>query len=361
MAGKAKAAGEGKPSALEAFLADTNKEFGAGSVMSLNDGAIGDIERISTGSIALDLALSGGQLPGGLPRGRIVEIYGPESCGKTTVSLQAAAVVQRLGGVVAFIDAEYALDADYCRSIGIDTDRLFINQPNSGEQGLQIANRAVRSGAFDLIIVDSVAALVPQAEIDGEIGDSRPGAQARLMSQALRMMVNGFNDQGDRGKKAVCIFINQLREKIGVTFGSPETRPGGKALKFYASVTLDVRRIETLGGHAAAYGNRLKVKVTKNKTAPPFRTAEFDLLFGKGISREGELVDLGVQLGCITKTGAFYRLHPDAPAVQGRDNARDWLIANPAVTDQLEAAVRAALASGASPAPVELVTGNPFS
>jgi recombination protein RecA len=356
---KPKQDGTGEPSSLEAFLKDTNKEFGAGSVMSLNDGAIGDIERISTGSIALDLALSGGELPGGLPRGRIVEIYGPESCGKTTVALQAAAVAQRLGGVVAFIDAEYALDADYCKSIGINTDRLFINQPNSGEQGLQIANRAVRSGAFDLIVVDSVAALVPQAEIDGEIGDSRPGAQARLMSQALRMMVNGFSDQGDRGKKAVCIFINQLREKIGVQFGSPETRPGGKALKFYASVCLDVRRIETLGGHAAAYGNRLKVKVTKNKTAPPFRTAEFDLLFGRGISHEGELVDLGVQQGVLRKSGAFYQFGEGA--VQGKANACAWLIANPAAADQLESQIRASLAAGtAIPAELEAV-GSPFS
>jgi recombination protein RecA len=341
---------------LKAFLDQANKEFGQGSIMSLGDGAIRDIERITTGSIAFDQALGGG-----LPRGRIVEIFGPESCGKTTIALQAIEREQHAGGLVAYIDAEHALDPDYCRSIGIDTDHLYISQPDTGEQALGILDLAVHSGVFDIIVIDSVAALVPKAEIDGEMGDSHMGLQARLMSQAMRKIAGGFAAGGPSGKPAVAIFINQLREKIGVVFGNPEVTSGGKALKYYASVRIDVRAIERLkNGSSEAHGNKLRVKVVKNKVAPPFRTAEFDLLFGKGISREGELVDLGTQLNILAKNGTFYKFVEDAPAVQGRDNARDWLVANPAVADQLEAAVRDALAAGSAPVVVPEPAGNPF-
>jgi recombination protein RecA len=354
MAGKTKQDGAEVADPLAAFMAKVNKEHGEGSMLTLNDSAI-EVERITTGSIGLDDALGGG-----LPRGRIVEIYGPESCGKTTVALQAAYRVQQAGGRVFFVDAEYALDPDLCRGIGIDTDQLYFLQPDTGEQGLNVTQDAIECGLFDLIIVDSVAALVPKAEIQGEIGDSFVGLQARLMSQAMRKLVGAFPGPGEPGRRAVVIFINQLRMKIGVQFGSPEDTPGGKALKYYSSVRLDVRRIETLGGHAAAYGNKLRIKVTKNKVAPPFKTAEVDLLFGRGISREGELVDLGVERGVIRKSGSWY-IYGDLQIGQGKANAVDWLAANPDIAGEIDVQIRALLASSApAPVPVVAEVGNPF-
>src|SRR5687767_1275748 len=274
--------------ALDMALAQIDKQFGKGSVMRLGDSPEVAMKVIPTGSIALDIALG----IGGLPRGRVVEIYGPESSGKTTVALHAVANAQRAGGVAAFIDAEHALDPDYARKLGVDTDALLISQPDSGEQALEIADMLIRSGALDIIVIDSVAALVPRAEIDGEMGDSHVGLQARLMSQALRKMTGAINGSG-----TTAVFINQLREKIGVMFGSPETTTGGKALKFYASVRLDVRRIETLKDGTDMVGNRTRIKVVKNKLAPPFKQAEFDIMYGQGISREGSLIDVGVETG----------------------------------------------------------------
>jgi recombination protein RecA len=293
---------------------------------------------IPTGSIALDVALG----IGGLPRGRVVEIYGPESSGKTTVALHAIASAQRMGGIAAFIDAEHALDPDYARALGVDTDALLVSQPDTGEQALEIADMLVRSGALDIIVIDSVAALVPRAEIEGEMGDSHVGLQARLMSQALRKITGALNNSN-----TTAIFINQLREKIGVMFGSPETTSGGRALKFYASVRLDVRRIETLKDSNEAVGNRTRVKVVKNKVASPFKQAEFDIMYGKGISREGSLIDVGVEQGIIRKSGAWYTYEGDQLG-QGKENSRNFLKENPDVATAIEKRILEKLGVGQS-------------
>ena len=312
--------------ALDAALAGIEKQFGKGSIMRLGEETRAALGIIPTGAIALDVALG----IGGLPRGRVVEIYGPESSGKTTVALHAVANAQAAGGIVAFIDAEHALDPDYAKALGVDTDALLVSQPDSGEQALEIADMLVRSGALDLIVIDSVAALVPRAEIEGEMGDSHVGLQARLMSQALRKMTGALNNSG-----TTMIFINQLREKIGVMFGSPETTTGGKALKFYASVRLDVRRIETLKDGQDMVGNRTRIKVVKNKVAPPFKQAEFDIMYGKGISREGGLIDVGVEAGLVRKAGAWYTYEGDQLG-QGKENARAFLTDNPDLANELE-------------------------
>ena len=314
-------AGGDRDKALDAALANIERQFGKGSVMRLGDETRAPLEVIPTGAIALDVALG----LGGLPRGRVVEIYGPESSGKTTVALHAVASAQRAGGIVAFIDAEHALDPEYAKALGVDTDALLVSQPDSGEQALEIADMLIRSGALDLIVIDSVAALVPRAEIEGEMGDSHVGLQARLMSQALRKMTGALNNSG-----TTAIFINQLREKIGVMFGSPETTPGGRALKFYASVRLDIRRIEAIKDGLEVVGNRTRVKVVKNKCAPPFRQAEFDIMYGRGISREGSVVDLGVDLGIVKKAGAWYTYEGEQLG-QGRENAKKFLVDNPEV------------------------------
>jgi len=312
--------------ALDAALLGIEKQFGKGSVMRLGEETRAPLEVIPTGSIALDVALG----LGGLPRGRVVEIYGPESSGKTTVALHAVASAQARGGIVAFIDAEHALDPEYAKALGVDTDALLVSQPDSGEQALEIADMLIRSGALDLIVIDSVAALVPRAEIEGEMGDSHVGLQARLMSQALRKMTGALNNS-----KTTAIFINQLREKIGVMFGSPETTTGGRALKFYSSVRLDVRRIETLKDGTDMVGNRTRVKVVKNKVAPPFKQAEFDIMYGKGISREGGLIDVGVEAGLVRKAGAWYTYDGDQLG-QGKENSRKFLKDNPDLANELE-------------------------
>jgi recombination protein RecA len=319
-------AGADREKALDAALAQVEKQFGKGSVMRLGDETRAPLEVIPTGSIALDVALG----LGGLPRGRVVEIYGPESSGKTTVALHAVASAQAAGGIVAFIDAEHALDPDYAKALGVDTDALLVSQPDSGEQALEIADMLIRSGALSLIVIDSVAALVPRAEIEGEMGDSHVGLQARLMSQALRKMTGALNNSN-----TTAIFINQLREKIGVMFGSPETTTGGRALKFYSSVRLDVRRIETLKDGTDMVGNRTRVKVVKNKVAPPFKQAEFDIMYGKGISREGGLIDVGVEAGIIRKAGAWYTYEGDQLG-QGKENSRNFLKDNPDLANEIE-------------------------
>ncbi|WP_460799047.1 recombinase RecA [Nocardioides pacificus] len=311
---------------LDAALAGIEKQFGKGSIMRLGEETRAALGVIPTGAIALDVALG----IGGLPRGRVVEIYGPESSGKTTVALHAVANAQAAGGIVAFIDAEHALDPEYAKALGVDTDALLVSQPDSGEQALEIADMLIRSGALDLIVVDSVAALVPRAEIEGEMGDSHVGLQARLMSQALRKMTGALNSSG-----TTMIFINQLREKIGVMFGSPETTTGGKALKFYASVRLDVRRIETLKDGTEMVGNRTRIKIVKNKVAPPFKQAEFDIMYGKGISREGGLIDVGVDAGLVRKAGAWYTYEGDQLG-QGKENSRKFLRDNPDLANELE-------------------------
>jgi recombination protein RecA len=323
--------------ALDTALAQIDRQFGKGSVMRLGDDVRAPIEVIPTGSIALDIALG----IGGLPRGRVVEIYGPESSGKTTVALHAIANAQRAGGIAAFIDAEHALDPTYAQKLGVDTDALLVSQPDTGEQALEIADMLIRSNALDIIVIDSVAALVPRAEIEGEMGDSHVGLQARLMSQALRKLTGALNTS-----KTTAVFINQLREKIGVMFGSPETTSGGKALKFYASVRLDVRRIETLKDGQEAVGNRVRVKVVKNKVSPPFRQAEMDLMFGSGISREGGLIDVGVEEGFVRKSGAWYTYEGDQLG-QGKENARAFLRDNPDLTDELEKKIKEKLGIGA--------------
>src|SRR5882724_4086051 len=336
--------------ALEMALAQIDKNFGKGSVMRLGDENRPAIAVIPTGSIALDVALG----VGGLPRGRVVEIYGPESSGKTTVALHAVANAQRAGGIAAFIDAEHALDPDYAKVLGVDTDALLVSQPDTGEQALEIADMLIRSGALDIIVIDSVAALVPRAEIEGEMGDSHVGLQARLMSQALRKMTGALSNTG-----TTMIFINQLREKIGVMFGSPETTTGGKALKFYASIRLDVRRIETLKDGGEPVGNRTRVKVVKNKCAPPFKQSEFDILYGQGISREGALIDMGVEQGILRKSGAWYTYEGDQLG-QGKENARKFLQENPDVANDIEKRILDKMGLGATldaetpaPAPVE--------
>ncbi|MFL6238116.1 MAG: recombinase RecA [Actinomycetes bacterium] len=323
--------------ALDTALAQIRKNHGEGAIMRLGDDARAPVEVIPTGAIGLDVALG----IGGLPRGRVVEIYGPESSGKTTVALHAVANAQRGGGIAAFIDAEHALDPDYARALGVDTDALLVSQPDTGEQALEIADMLIRSGALDIIVIDSVAALVPRAEIEGEMGDSHVGLQARLMSQALRKITGALS-----ASKTTAIFINQLREKIGVMFGSPETTTGGRALKFYASVRLDVRRIETLKDGTEAVGNRTRVKVVKNKMASPFKMAEFDILYGQGISREGSLIDMGVDNGIVRKAGAWYTYEGDQLG-QGKENARAFLRDNPDLADEIEKKIKEKLGIGA--------------
>jgi recombination protein RecA len=322
--------------AVDAAILQIEKQFGRGSIMRLGDsGAKMQVETIPTGSIALDLALG----VGGVPRGRITEIYGPESSGKTTLCYHVAANAQRAGGVVAFIDAEHALDPGYARNLGVDVDELLVSQPDTGEQALEIAETLIRSGGVDVVIVDSVAALVPRAEIEGEMGDSFVGLQARLMSQALRKLTGSIN----RTRTAL-VFTNQLREKIGVMFGNPETTPGGRALKFYASVRMDIRRIETLKNGTDAVGSRTRVKVVKNKVASPFRIAEFDILYNEGISREGGLLDVGIAAGVLSKTGAWFN-YRDTRLGQGRENAREFLRANPEIGHKIEDEIRGRVAS----------------
>ena len=323
--------------ALESALAQIDRQFGKGTVMRLGSDERAPVEVIPTGSIALDVALG----IGGLPRGRIIEIYGPESSGKTTLTLHAIANAQRAGGIAAFIDAEHALDPEYAKKLGVDIDALLVSQPDTGEQALEIADMLIRSGAIDLVVIDSVAALVPRAEIEGEMGDSHVGLQARLMSQALRKITGALNASG-----TTAIFINQLREKIGVFFGSPETTTGGKALKFYASVRMDIRRIETLKEGTDAVGNRTRVKVVKNKMAPPFKQAEFDILYGVGISREGSLIDLGVEHGFIRKSGAWFTYEGDQLG-QGKENARKFLRDNPDLANELDKKIKEKLGIGA--------------
>lgn len=323
-----------KAKALQAALAQIEKQFGKGTIMRLGEGeAIEDIQVVSTGSLGLDIALG----VGGLPRGRVVEIYGPESSGKTTLTLQVIAEMQKIGGTCAFVDAEHALDVQYAQKLGVNLPDLLISQPDTGEQALEIVDSLVRSGAVDLIVVDSVAALTPKAEIEGEMGDSLPGLQARLMSQALRKLTATI-------KKTNCmvIFINQIRMKIGVMFGSPETTTGGNALKFYASVRIDIRRTGTIKKGEEAIGNETKVKIVKNKVAPPFKTAEFDILFGEGISRHGEIIDMGVNAKIIEKSGAWYAYNGEKIG-QGRDNAREFLRENPELALEIENKVRESL------------------
>lgn len=320
-----------KLKALESAIAQIEKAYGQGSIMKLGDTTRMQVETVPTGSLSLDLALG----VGGIPKGRIIEVYGPESSGKTTVALHMVAEVQKQGGIAGFIDAEHALDPVYAKNIGVNIDELYISQPDSGEQAMEITETMVRSGAVDIVIVDSVAALVPKAEIDGDMGDSHVGLQARLMSQALRKLTAVINKSN-----CTVIFINQLREKIGVMFGNPETTTGGRALKFYASIRLDVRRIETLSQAGEKIGNRVRVKVVKNKVAPPFQEAEFDIMFGKGISREGDVLDLAAKHDIIIKSGAWYSYNGERIG-QGRENAKNYLAEHPAVFEEVDKAVRA--------------------
>jgi recombination protein RecA len=333
-----------KAKALQAALAQIEKQFGKGSIMRLGEGeVIEDIQVVSTGSLGLDIALG----VGGLPRGRVVEIYGPESSGKTTLTLQVIAEMQKLGGTAAFIDAEHALDIQYAQKLGVNLQDLLISQPDTGEQALEIVDALVRSGSVDLIVVDSVAALTPKAELEGEMGDSLPGLQARLMSQALRKLTATI-------KKTNCtvIFINQIRMKIGVMFGSPETTTGGNALKFYASVRLDIRRIGSIKKGEEVIGSETKVKVVKNKVSPPFKTAEFDILYGEGISREGEIVDMGVVAKIVDKSGAWYAYNGEKIG-QGKDNAREFLRENPDIAREIENKIRDSLGVALLAAPTE--------
>ena len=318
--------------ALDAAIGKIQKDYGQGAIMKLGDSISQmNIEAIPTGSLSLDIALG----VGGIPKGRIIEIYGPESSGKTTVALHMVAQAQKLGGIAGFVDAEHALDPQYAKNLGVDIDNLYISQPDNGEQALEIAETMVRSGAMDIVIVDSVAALVPKAEIDGEMGDSHVGLQARLMSQALRKLAGAINKS-----KCIVVFINQLREKVGIMFGSPETTTGGRALKFYASVRMDVRRIETLKQSGEFIGNRTRIKVVKNKVAPPFKEAEFDIMYGKGISKEGDVLDLAVNEDIVVKSGAWYSYN-DARLGNGRENVKNYLREHPELLNELEAKVRA--------------------
>ena len=321
--------GPEREKALDMAMSQIERQFGKGSIMKMGDAALVKSEVISTGALAVDLALG----IGGVPRGRVVEIFGPESSGKTTLSLHIVAEAQRNGGIAAFIDAEHALDPIYAKALGVDVDELLISQPDTGEQALEIADMLVRSGALDVVVIDSVAALVPRAEIEGEMGDTHVGLQARLMSQALRKLTANLNRS-----KTTCIFINQLREKIGVMFGSPETTPGGRALKFYSSVRIDIRRIESLKDGGENVGNRCRVKIVKNKMAPPFRMAEFDIMFGEGISREGSLLDVAVDLGIVRKSGAWFTFESEQLG-QGRENSKRFLRENPETAMQLQARI----------------------
>lgn len=316
--------------ALDMALRQIEKQFGKGSIMKLGESNHMQVETVSSGSLALDIALG----IGGFPRGRIIEIYGPESSGKTTVSLHAIAEVQKSGGTAAFIDAEHALDPVYARNLGVNIDELLLSQPDTGEQALEIAEALVRSGAVDIIVIDSVAALVPRAEIEGEMGDSHVGLQARLMSQALRKLSGAISKS-----KTIAIFINQLREKVGVMFGNPETTPGGRALKFYSTVRLDVRRVESIKQGNDIVGNRTKIKVVKNKVAPPFKQAEVDIMYGEGISREGSIIDIATELEIIQKSGAWYSYNGDRLG-QGRENSKQYLKENPAVASTVEKQIR---------------------
>ena len=320
-----------KMRALEAALGQIEKQFGKGSVMKLGDYTAMNVEAIPTGASSLDIALG----IGGIPRGRIIEVFGPESSGKTTLALHLIAEAQKMGGEAAFIDAEHALDPVYAKHLGVNIDELIVSQPDTGEQALEIAEALVRSGALDIIVVDSVAALVPKAEIDGDMGDSHVGLQARLMSQALRKLAGVINKS-----KCVIVFINQLREKVGVMFGNPETTPGGRALKFYASVRLDIRRVESLKQDGEVIGNRTRVKVVKNKVAPPFREAEFDIIYGKGISKEGNILDAAVNLDIVEKSGSWFSYNGDRIG-QGRENVKDYLAKNPKIAEEIENKIRA--------------------
>ncbi|SFP96045.1 recombination protein RecA [Lachnospiraceae bacterium XBB1006] len=323
---------EDRLKALDAAIAQIEKQYGKGSVMKLGDNSANmNVETVPTGSISLDIALG----LGGVPRGRVIEVYGPESSGKTTVALHMVAEVQKRGGIAGFIDAEHALDPVYAKNIGVDIDNLYISQPDNGEQALEITETMVRSGAVDIVIVDSVAALVPKAEIDGDMGDSHVGLQARLMSQALRKLTGVISKSN-----CIVIFINQLREKVGIMFGNPETTTGGRALKFYSSIRMDVRRIEALKQGGEVIGNRTRIKIVKNKVAPPFREAEFDIMFGKGISKEGDLLDLAANIDVINKSGAWYAYKGDKIG-QGRENAKTFLANNPEICAEIEAQVRA--------------------
>jgi len=327
-----------KLKALQLTLDKLEKTYGKGSIMRMGDSNVEPLEAISTGSLGLDLALG----IGGLPKGRVVEIYGPESSGKTTLAIHAIASVQRAGGIAAIIDAEHAFDRFYAEKLGVDTQSLLISQPDNGEQGLEIADNLIRSGAVDLVVIDSVAALTPKAEIEGEMGDSRMGLQARLMSQALRKLTGTISKTG-----CCCIFINQLREKIGIMFGNPETTTGGNALKFYASVRLDIRRISQLKEGEVVAGNRVRVKVVKNKVAPPFRMAEFDIIFGEGISKVGEIIDIGVEKGIIKKSGSWFA-YDDTKLGQGRDAVKSLFAENPDLAEEIETKIKAAIAEEAA-------------
>ncbi len=325
-----------KMKSLQLVLDKLDKTYGKGAIMRMGDQAVEEVEVIPTGSLGLDIALG----IGGLPKGRVIEIYGPESSGKTTLTLHAIAAVQRAGGIAAFIDAEHAFDKTYAEKLGIDTENLLISQPDNGEQALEITENLIRSGAIDIIVIDSVAALVPRSEIEGEMGDSKMGLHARLMSQALRKLTGTINKTG-----CCCIFINQLREKIGVMFGNPETTTGGNALKFYASIRLDIRRIGQIKEGDAVVGNRTRVKVVKNKVAPPFRMAEFDIMYGEGISKVGEIVDLGVEHNIIKKSGSWFS-YGDTKIGQGRDAVKTLLNDNPDLMEEIEGKIREALSSG---------------
>jgi len=333
---------ENRKKALAAALGQIEKQFGKGSVMRLGDGTgIRDIDAISTGSIGLDVALG----IGGLPKGRVIEIYGPESSGKTTLTLQVVAEAQKQGGTAAFVDAEHALDPSYAEKLGVNVDELLVSQPDTGEQALEITDMLVRSGAIDVVVIDSVAALTPKAEIEGEMGDSHMGLQARLMSQALRKLTGNI-----KRSNAMVIFINQIRMKIGVMFGSPETTTGGNALKFYSSVRLDIRRIGAIKKGDEVIGNQTRVKVVKNKVSPPFKQAEFEILYGEGISREGEIIDIGVEQGIVDKAGSWYSYGNDRIG-QGKENARQYLAENPEVAAEIEAKIRARLLPSTEAAP----------
>ena len=325
--------------ALDMALAQIERQFGEGAVMKMGERGQMKVEAVSSGSLAIDVALG----IGGLPRGRVVEVYGPEASGKSTLAMHVVAEAQRTGGICAYVDAEHAMDPDYAKNIGVDVDELLISQPDTGEQALEITDMLIRSGAIDVVVIDSVAALTPRAEIEGEMGDTHVGLQARLMSQALRKLTANLSKT-----KTIVIFINQLREKIGVMFGSPETTPGGRALKFYSSIRIDIRRIEAIKSDGEVTGSRTRIKVVKNKVAPPFRQAEFDIMYGKGISREGSLIDVGVEQGIVKKSGAWYTYEGEQLG-QGRENAKQFLTANPEIMVEIDGRIRTQLGMGDSP------------